>query len=154
MTINSVHSRFAYVCAQAFIFNIIAETWRSFSIDRRHILHAMCFVWAVSVCVCGLYNFKKVMTLTNRKTNRSKATLIYILTHGWFSHKYIRSPTCHTCECSLCVGIWCWYLHGLLIFNHRQQWSTLILFVLHCVKCMESFMFLCCNCCCCWQRQQ
>lgn len=33
------------------------------------------------------YNFKKVMTVTNRNANRSKATLIYILTHGWFSHK-------------------------------------------------------------------
>lgn len=39
---------------------------------------------------------KKVMTMTNRNTNRSKATLIYILTHSWFSD--IQQSTHMPCE--------------------------------------------------------
>lgn len=51
-------------------FCIIANTWRSFELTgiRVHCL-------------------KKVMTLTNHKTNRSKSTLIYIGTDSWFSTK-------------------------------------------------------------------
>lgn len=78
----------------------------------------MCDVVVCLYLYARPYNFKKVMTLTNRKTNRSKATLIYILAHGWFSHTWNQSHMWHvwvgeqlSVLCPVCLCLRAWLAH-------------------------------------------